>query len=143
MHKIPYLIAICDHNATLEALFLKYGATAEINHALALCSHLLDELERPQYNSVYFERQLAELNHRIAHMPTIIRYRGITAKITPCNHGYHCLVMDQSGNDIDWFVNTNDLSIAVADTERQLDRAIMYFRGFITMTDFFKRMEEN
>ena len=143
MHKIPHLITICNHNATLEALFLKHGATEEINHALALCSHLLDELAQPQYNSVYFERKLAELNHRVAHMPTIIRYKGITAKITPCSRGYHCLVMDRAGNDIDWVTHTDDLSIAIADTERQLDRAIMYFRGFITMNDFFKKMEEN
>ena len=58
-------------NNKLETLFIKHGATAEINHALALCSHLLDEIAQPQYNSAYFERQLTQLTERvgvIAHM---------------------------------------------------------------------------
>lgn len=69
MHKIPPLKIICDQLARLEGFSdtqnLPNETLARINHALALCSHLLDELAQPQYNSVYFDRQLAQLTERV------------------------------------------------------------------------------
>lgn len=69
MYKIPPLKIICDQLARLEVFAdtqnLPNEILARINHALALCSHLLDELAQPQYNSVYFERQLAQLVERV------------------------------------------------------------------------------
>lgn len=69
MDKIPYLKTICDQIARLEVFAntqnLPNETLARINHALALCSHLLDEIQCPQYNSVYFERQLAQLTERV------------------------------------------------------------------------------
>jgi hypothetical protein len=69
MHKIPYLKTICDQIVRLEVFAntdnLPNEILARINHALALCSHLLDELAQPQYNSVYFEHQLAQLVKRM------------------------------------------------------------------------------
>lgn len=69
MLKIPYLKTICDQLARLEVFAdtpnLPNETLARINHALALCSHLLDEIAQPQYNSVYFERQLAQLTERV------------------------------------------------------------------------------
>ena len=69
MHKIPNLKTICDQIARLEVFAdannLPNETLARINHALALCSHLLDELAQPQYNSAYFERQLAQLVERV------------------------------------------------------------------------------
>ena len=69
MHKISYLKTICDQLARLEVFAdiqnLPNEILARVNHALALCSHLLDELAQPQYNSAYFERQLAQLTERV------------------------------------------------------------------------------
>ena len=69
MYKIPYLKTICDQIARLEVFAdthsLPNETLARINHALALCSHLLDELAQPQYNSAYFERQLDQLVKRV------------------------------------------------------------------------------
>lgn len=69
MHKIPPLKIICDQLVRLEGFAntqnLPNETLARINHALALCSHLLDELAQPQYNSAYFERQLAQLTERV------------------------------------------------------------------------------
>ena len=69
MHKIPNLKTICNQLARLEVFAnmdnLPNETLARINHALALCSHLLDELAQPQYNSAYFERQLAQLIERV------------------------------------------------------------------------------
>jgi hypothetical protein len=38
---------------------------AKVNHALSLIAHLLDELQCPQYNSSYMERQLVDLAKRV------------------------------------------------------------------------------
>jgi hypothetical protein len=69
MHKIPPLKTICDQLARLEVFAntqnLPNEILARINHALALCSHLLDELAQPQYNSAYFDRQLSQLTARV------------------------------------------------------------------------------
>lgn len=69
MHKIPNLKIICDQIARLEVFAntdnLPNEILARINHALALCSHLLDELAQPQYNSAYFDRQLSQLTERV------------------------------------------------------------------------------
>ncbi len=69
MHKIPNLKIICDQLARLEVFAdtqnLPNETLARINHALALCSHLLDELAQPQYNSAYLDHQLAQLTERV------------------------------------------------------------------------------
>ncbi len=74
--------------------------------------------------------------------PTIIKYRGITAEISPCRRGYKCIVTDSLGNELDWFVRADSMLEAVAKAERSFDNAIRYFRGFIVISDFFDRLEE-
>ena len=69
MQKTQYLSTLCDQNARIDELFDMDGLNAPIyermNFALSLCGHLLDELAQPQYNSAYFDRQLAQLTERV------------------------------------------------------------------------------
>lgn len=148
---IKYLSIICDQNARIEVLTsaqkLPNSILEKVNYALSLSAHLLDELEHPQYNSVYFERQLADLVKRvdiiIASAPTIIHHRSCIAKITTCNDGYNCYIMDRLGNDVEWILYATTISEAIIEVERHFDKAIAYFRGFTTIGEFYKRIGVN
>ena len=61
-----------------------------------------------------------------------IQYRGITAEI----NGNQCFVMDQHGNTVGWFVQGDNMSEVVSKATQQLDNAIRYLRGFITLAEF-------
>ena len=69
MQTITYLRTICEQHMRIEgftnAKKLPNQIMAKVNHALALIGHLLDELQKPHYNSVYMERQLADLTKRV------------------------------------------------------------------------------
>lgn len=69
MPTIKYLITICEQHMKIEELTsaqkLPNEIMAKVNHALALIGHLLDELQHPQYNSNYMERQIADLIKRV------------------------------------------------------------------------------
>jgi hypothetical protein len=69
MNKTIYLNTLCDLNARIDMLTsiqrLPNKTMAEVNHALSMIAHLLDELEQPHYNSTYMERQLADLVQRV------------------------------------------------------------------------------
>lgn len=69
MQTITYLRTICEQHTRIEELTnaqkLPNEIMARVNHALALIAHLLDELQRPQYNSTYMERQLVDLTKRV------------------------------------------------------------------------------
>ena len=145
MHKIPYLKTICDQNEKLEvftnAQNLSNETLEKVNHALALCSHLLDELLYLQPDITgYFDHILADLIKRVDALPTIVQYRGITAEICKCPQGYACTVRDTHGNDLRWFVNTDSILEALDSSTCHFDGAIAYFRGFTTMGEFFERM---
>lgn len=64
----------------------------------------------------------------IMNKQSTIQYRGITAEIN-CNQ---CFVMDRHGNTIGWSIHTDDMNEVV----KQLDNAIRYLRGFITLAEF-------
>lgn len=151
MNKIPYLITLCDQNARIDELFNTDGLTAPIyermNFALSMCSHLLDELAQPQYNSAYFERQLARLVAEVDALfdiaPTTIYRDGLTIQLTPKLLGYECIITDRLGNDVDWTINAETTTEAVAKAERHLKSATHYLRGFIILSTFLERVEEN
>jgi hypothetical protein len=69
MQTITYLKTICEQHIKIEELTnarkLPNETMAKVNHALALIGHLLDELQYPQYNSDYMERQLVDLAKRV------------------------------------------------------------------------------
>lgn len=69
MQTITYLRTICEQHIKIEELTsapkLPNEIMAKVNHALALISHLLDELQRPHYSSTYMERQLVDLVKRV------------------------------------------------------------------------------
>lgn len=69
MQTITYLRTICEQHIKIEELTnarkLPNEIMARVNHALALIGHLLDELQCPQYNSAYMERQLTDLTKRV------------------------------------------------------------------------------
>lgn len=155
MYKITYLQTICDLNAKMEVFEktenLPNEILARLNHALALCSHLLDELLYLKPDTTgYFDNRLADLVKRVDllsisieefNSQTVLKYRGITAKIIPCKQGYKCLVVDTYGNDLDWVICANSMPEAVAEVESHFDKAIACLRGFTTIGEFFKRME--
>lgn len=151
MQKIQYLSTLCDQNARIEELFNMDGLTAPIyermNFALSMCSHLLDELAQPQYNSAYFERQLARLVADVDALfdiaPTTIYRDGLTIQLTPKLLGYKCIVTDWLGNDVDWIINVATTPEAIAKAECHLKSAKHYLRGFIILSEFLGRVEEN
>ena len=69
MQTITYLRTICEQHMKIEGLTnarkIPNNTMAKVNHALALIGHLLDELQRPQYNSTYMESQLVDLAKRV------------------------------------------------------------------------------
>ena len=69
MQTITYLRTICEQHIRIEELTnahkLPNNTMARVNHALALISHLLDELQHPHYDSAYMERQLVDLAKRV------------------------------------------------------------------------------
>jgi hypothetical protein len=69
MQTITYLRTICEQHTRIEELTsakkLPNKTMAKVNHALSLIAHLLDELQCPQYNSAYMERQLVDLAKRV------------------------------------------------------------------------------
>ena len=151
MQKIPYLNTLCEQNARIDDLFDMDGLTAPIyermNFALSLCGHLLDELAQPQYNSAYFERQLARLVAEVDALfdisPTTIYRDGLTIQLTPKVWGYDCIITDRLGNDVDWIINAETTSQAIAKAERHLKSATHYLRGFIILPEFLRRVEES
>ena len=151
MQKTQYLSTLCDQNARIDELFNMDGLTAPIyermNFALSLCGHLLDELAQPQYNSAYFERQLAKLVAKVDALfdiaPTTIYRDGLTVQLTPNLLGYNCIVTDRLGNDVDWIINAETTSEAIAKAEHHLKSATHYLRGFIILSTFLERVEEN
>ena len=148
---INHLKILCDQNARIDELFNTDGITIAIyermNHALSMCGHLLDELQYPTDSPAYFERELTnlvtEVDALFDMMPTTIKYRGITAEISTCRHGYKCIITDIHGNDIDWFIRANTMLEAVTKAECHFDSAIHYLRGFIILPTFLRRLEEN
>ena len=72
----------------------------------------------------------------------IIAYKNITAKISPCKEGYECNATDTLGNDLNWFIRANTIAEAITKAECHLKSAIRYFRGFIILSEFFKKVEE-
>lgn len=74
--------------------------------------------------------------------PTIIKYRGITAEINTCRRGYKCIVTDIHGNEVDWFIRANTMTEAIAKAECHFDNAIRYLRGFIALSEFANKTEE-
>lgn len=151
MQKTQCLNTLCEQNARIDDLFDMDGLTAPIyermNFALSLCAHLLDELAQPQYNSAYFERQLAKLVAKVDALfdiaPTTLYRDGLTIQLTPNLLGYECIVTDRLGNDVDWIINAETTSQAIAKAERHLKSATHYLRGFIILSDFLERVEEN
>lgn len=69
MQTITYLRTICEQHTRIEGVTsakkLPNKVMAMVNHALALIGHLLDELQKPHYNSAYMERQIADLTKRV------------------------------------------------------------------------------
>lgn len=145
------LSILCEQNARIDELFNTDGLTAPIyermNYALSMCGHLLDELAQPQYNSVYFERQLAKLVAEVDALfdigPTTFYRRGVTIQLIPQVLGYKCIVTDRLGNDLDWIINAATTPEAAIIAERHLNSAIHYLRGFIILSTFLERVEEN
>lgn len=145
MHKIPYLQVICKQNIKLEvytnAQNLSNETLARVNHALALCSNLLDELLYLDPDTTgYFDHILADFVKRVEALPAIVQYRGITAEICKCPKGYACIVRDSHGNDLRWFINADSMPEAVAKAERNFDGAIACLRGFCTISEFLNRI---
>ena len=154
MYKITYLKTICDLNAKMgvfeQTENLPNEILARLNHALALCSHLLDELLYLKPDTTgYFDNRLADLEKRVDllsikikefHNQSVIKQRGVTAKISPCRRGYKCVMTDTYGNEVEWFIRANSMPEAVAEAERHFDKAIAYLRGFTTLSEFFERM---
>lgn len=75
-------------------------------------------------------------------VPTMIKYRGITAEISPCRRGYKCVVTDTYGNDVSWFIRANSMPEAITQAQSHFDSAINYLRGFIILPTFLRRVEE-
>lgn len=150
MQKINYLSTLCDQNARIDELSKGDGLSAPIyermNFALSLCGHLLDELAQPQYDSAYFERQLARLVAEVDALfdvaPTVLYRDGLTVKLTPNLLGYVCIVTDNLGNDVDWIINARTTTEAITKAERHLKSATHYLRGFIILPEFLERTEE-
>lgn len=145
MYKTPYLKTICDQNARLEVFVntpnLSNETLAKVNHSLALCSHLLDELLYLKPDTTgYIDHILADLVKRVDSLPAIVQHRGITAEICKCPQGYACTVRDAHNNDLRWYVNANSMPQAVAVSERYFDAAIACLRGFTTTGEFYGRM---
>lgn len=72
----------------------------------------------------------------------IIVYKNITAEISLCKEGYKCNATDTLGNNIDWFIRANTIAEAITKAECHLKNVIRYFRGFIILSEFFKKVEE-
>lgn len=72
----------------------------------------------------------------------IIGYKNITAQIKFYENGYKCFATDTLGNDLEWFIRANTIAEAITKAECHLKSAIRYFRGFIILSEFFKKVEE-
>lgn len=69
--------------------------------------------------------------------------REITIKLTPKLKGYECIMTDGLKNNVAWTINAQTIAEAEAKAESHLDSAIHYLRGFIILSDFLERVEEN
>lgn len=148
---IKCLSILCEQNARIDELFNTDGLTAPIyermNHALSMCGHLLDELQYPTESPAYFERELANLVADVDALfdiaPATFYRRGVTIQLTPQLWGYDCIMTDRLGNDVDWVINAETTTEAIAKAERHLNSAIHYLRGFIVLSTFLERVGEN
>ena len=73
----------------------------------------------------------------------MIKYRGITAQIVACNGGYECTAADRLNNSVTWRLHAQTMPDAITRAESHLDSAIHYLRGFIVLSNFLERVEEN